>query len=150
MIPAQASAEEPDRGWAAGGCRASTYRSGRIGEARDRAGEVEDRTLPAMPAPDRSARGPTLAALSAVLLLALGLRFAGVDRELPHNVEPDAYVAYLLQSLRGDPALVREVNFRERYPSLLARAFALLPYPEIPARPAHSTGTDAERTHLEA
>jgi hypothetical protein len=79
--------------------------------------------------------------------LALALRFTGLDRELPHRIEPDGFIAYHLQLLRGDPALVHGVRFADRYPSLLAKVFSLLPYPEVPAR---ASGPGDERVHLDA
>src|SRR5262249_3210928 len=91
-------------------------------------------------------RSPRLA-LAALLLGALVLRFAGLGRELPHRIEPDAFLAYELQSLERDPALVQGVAFEERYPSLLPRALALLPYPDVPAKVA---GPGDERAHLAA
>lgn len=92
-----------------------------------------------------AARWTLPAALAAVCLLALALRLTGIDRELPHLREPDAYVVDHLQLFRGDRSLAQHQNFEERYPSLLARAFALLPYPEVPAR---ATGPGCERAHL--
>jgi hypothetical protein len=86
-------------------------------------------------------------ALAAVLLGAFVLRFAGLGRELPHRIEPDAFLAYELQSLERDPALVQGVAFEERYPSLLPRALALLPYPEVPAK---AMGAGDEKAHLAA
>jgi hypothetical protein len=80
-------------------------------------------------------------------LAGIGLRFAGLGRLLPHLREPDTFIAFELQSIRGDPALIEETNFHERYPLLLARILSLLPYPEIPARPE---AKDAEREHLAA
>lgn len=86
-------------------------------------------------------------ALAAILLGAFALRFAGLGRELPHRIEPDAFLAYELQSLEHDPALVQGVAFEERYPSLIPRALALLPYPDVPAKTA---GPGDEKAHLTA
>lgn len=86
------------------------------------------------------------AALAAIVLLAAALRFVGVDRELPHLREPDAYVVCKLQTMRGDGSIALHQIFEDRYPSLLARTLALLPYPAIPAI---ASGPDAERAHLE-
>jgi len=96
----------------------------------------------------RALRGASAAqslALGAVLVLAVALRFAGLTRGLPHRIEPDAFVAYQLQAFEGDPALVHGVRFADRYPSFLARAFSLLPYPEVPARPGSLDDEGAHR-----
>jgi hypothetical protein len=85
--------------------------------------------------------------LAALTLAGAVLRFAGIGRLLPHLREPDAFIVYELQSIRGDPALVEGQNFHDRYPLLLARALSLLPYPEVPAR---ASGAEAERVHLDA
>ncbi|HEV8114555.1 MAG TPA: hypothetical protein VGR31_17435 [Planctomycetota bacterium] len=99
-----------------------------------------------MGVPRRAAR-PQIAALAAIVVLAALLRCAGLGRELPHRVEPDAFIAYQLQSFESDPALVQGVRYADRYPSLVARALALLPYPAVPAQVA---GAGAERAHLAA
>jgi len=67
--------------------------------------------------------------LAALVLLAAALRWPATARLLPHTPEPDAYVVNLAQDYRGDPALVQHVDYAERYPVLLARLLAALPWP---------------------
>ncbi len=98
----------------------------------------------------RSSRGSATArslGLLAILLLAGLLRFVGLDRELPHRIEPDSSLVFQLQRLEQDPAVIRRDRLTGPYPSLPARTFALLPYPEVPARVA---GPGDERVHLAA
>ena len=85
--------------------------------------------------------------LAAVLLCAAFLRFAGLARELPHRMEPDAFLVYELQSREGDPAFGAIGKFADRYPSLVPRALALLPSPPIPSK---AEGPGDERAHLAA
>jgi hypothetical protein len=95
-------------------------------------------------------RGPgpsTSLLLAAVLVCAAFLRFAGLARELPHRMEPDAFLVYELQAREGDPAFAALGKFSDRYPSLIPRALALLPTPTIPAQ---ADGPGDERAHLRA
>jgi hypothetical protein len=97
-----------------------------------------------------SLRGPGKSGvllLSAVLLCGALLRFAGLARELPHRMEPDAFLVYELQALEKDPAFGGVGKFADRYPSLVPRTLALLPTPPIPAE---ATGPGNERAHLDA
>ncbi len=96
----------------------------------------------------RGGPGPsTSLLLAAVLLCAAFLRFAGLARELPHRMEPDAFLVYELQSREGDPAFGGIGKFSDRYPLLVPRALALLPTPPIPAK---AEGPGDERAHLAA
>jgi hypothetical protein len=95
-----------------------------------------------------AARERTVWILLALLTLSgAALRLSGIGRLLPQLREPDAFIVYELQSIHGDPALIGGQNFHDRYPLLLARTLALLPYPEVPAR---ADGADPERVHLAA
>lgn len=97
----------------------------------------------------RRPRPPTWHALAAfaIVLGAFALRVAGVDRELPHRPEPDSYYVQAFQEYEGDPAIVRNTSYRWRYPSLVPRLLALLPFPE---RPARASGPGSEAVHLAA
>ena len=98
----------------------------------------------------RFLRGPgtsQILLLAAVLAVAALLRFPGLERELPHRMEPDAFLVYELQALEEDPAFGAIGKFSERYPSLVPRALALLPEPPIPAE---AEGLGNEREHLDA
>lgn len=92
-------------------------------------------------------RGIHALALGAILLLAVFLRFAGIDRELPHRHESDPHLVQLYQSFERDPANVRYTEYVIRYPSLVPRLLSFLPYPEMPAR---ASGPGSEAVHLEA
>lgn len=92
-------------------------------------------------------RGIHALALGAILLLACFLRFAGIDRELPHRHESDPHLVQLFQSFEEDPAIVRYTEYVIRYPSLVPRLLSFLPYPEMPAR---ASGPGSEDDHLEA
>lgn len=74
----------------------------------------------------------TITALIGLCVLAAFLRFAGVDRLLPHLPEPDTFLVLQMQSLRHDPAMIPHPEFYERYPLLIARTLALLPL-ELPS-----------------
>ncbi len=80
--------------------------------------------------------------IAAIVLVALGLRWFPSTRLLPHNVEPDAYVVQLAQDFRGDPALVQHTDYAERYPVLLARVLACLPWPSPDVDPSRPGATD--------
>jgi len=85
--------------------------------------------------------------LFAIVALAMALRFVGIDRELPHRIEPDSSLVFQLQRLKGDPAGLTRDHLTGPYPSLPIRLFSLLPYPEIPAR---VSGPGDEEAHLAA
>src|SRR5207253_8251033 len=86
------------------------------------------------------------ALLCAVCLAALALRISGIARLLPHAREPDAFVTYEMQDVRGDPALIEDQNYHDRYPMLIAHTLARLPHPDVPAHVDASA--DYERAHL--
>ncbi|MFN0008667.1 MAG: glycosyltransferase family 39 protein [Planctomycetota bacterium] len=92
-------------------------------------------------------RGIHALALGAILLLAGFLRFAAIDRELPHRHESDPHLVQLFQAYEQDPAIVRHTEYVIRYPSLVPRLLSFLPYPEMPAR---ASGPGSEAEHLEA
>ncbi len=94
---------------------------------------------------DRSGRARTAWLLALIVALALGLRLASVGRLLPSLREPDAFEVYEMQRAQGDPALVKGVNFHERYPWLLAWTLAALPAAHAPAELAPA---EAEERHL--
>jgi hypothetical protein len=73
-----------------------------------------------------------LLALCLLVLGALGLRLASTDRLLPEFREPDAFETLEMQHQQGDPAIVKHVVFRERYPWLLAWTLALIPHQPAP------------------
>lgn len=79
-----------------------------------------------------SNRRPLLALLF-VVLGALYLRGASVERLLPEFREPDAFETLEMQFQQGDPAIVKHVVFHERYPWLLAWTLALWPHSPAPA-----------------
>jgi hypothetical protein len=85
--------------------------------------------------------------LSAIVLAAFLLRWIGVDRELPHRIEPDSSLVFQLQRFVNDPAVIPRDKLTGPYPSLPARVFSLLPYPEIPSK---AVGPGDERAHLDA
>jgi hypothetical protein len=92
-------------------------------------------------------RGIHALALAVILLLACFLRFAGIDRELPHRHESDPHLVQLYQSFERDEAIVRYTEYVIRYPSLVPRLLSFLPYPEMPAR---ASGPGSEADHLAA
>lgn len=81
--------------------------------------------------------------LAALVLLAAALRWPATTRLLPHAPEPDTYVVQLAQDYRGDPALIQHVDYAERYPVLLARLLAALPWPAPEVDPARPDAPDA-------
>lgn len=91
----------------------------------------------------------TWAAISAgaIVLFALGLRLTGIDRQLPHRPEPDAFFVQSFQEYEGDPTVIRSEDYLTRYPSLIPRLYSLLPFPEMPAR---ASGPGSEAVHLDA
>jgi len=102
--------------------------------------------IAAMP-PSGAERKRTLWLLALLVLCALAMRLASAGRLLPHFREPDAFEVYEMQRVQRDPALVKGVNFRERYPWFLAWTLAALP----PARaPAELNPTEAQAEHLAA
>jgi hypothetical protein len=86
-------------------------------------------------------------AAGAIVLFALVLRLTGIERQLPHRPEPDNFLVQAFQEYEHDPASVRNAYYLTRYPSLLPRLLALLPYPEMPAR---ASGPGSEAAHLHA
>jgi 4-amino-4-deoxy-L-arabinose transferase-like glycosyltransferase len=96
-------------------------------------------------------RGPdrtrNLWILALLVALALGMRLASAGRLLPQQREPDAFEVYEMQRVQGDQALVKGVNFQERYPWLLAWTLAALPAAHPPR---DASAADAERLHLAA
>ncbi|MBK7645290.1 MAG: hypothetical protein IPJ19_19985 [Planctomycetes bacterium] len=85
--------------------------------------------------------------LALIVALALAMRVASAGRMLPELREPDAFEVYEMQRVQQDPALVKGVNFDERYPWLLAWTLAGLPAAHPPAT---VSATDAEELHLAA
>ncbi len=85
--------------------------------------------------------------LVGVCVLAAVLRLAGVDRLLPHLPEPDTFLVLQMQSLRHDPAMIPHEEFYERYPLLIARSLALLPF-ELPSEHIDPAASASE--HLRA
>lgn len=81
--------------------------------------------------------------LAALVLLAAALRWPATTRLLPHTPEPDSYVVQLAQDYRDDPALIEHVDYAERYPVLLARLLAALPWPASEGDDAHPDSADA-------
>ncbi len=73
--------------------------------------------------------------LALLVLTAFLARTAAVPRLLPHSPEPDTFVVQLAQDMRHDPALVQGVDYAERYPTLLARLIAAVPWPGGPVDP---------------
>jgi hypothetical protein len=96
--------------------------------------------------PRRARTWPALLS-GAIVLFALLLRLTGIDRQLPHRPEPDAFFVQSLQEYEGDPTLIRSENYLTRYPSLIPRVLSFLPYPELPVR---ASGAGSEAVHLEA
>lgn len=94
---------------------------------------------------ERPGRARTAWILALIVALALGLRLASLDRLLPEHREPDAFEVYEMQRVQADPALVKGVNFHERYPWLLAWTLAALPVAHAPADVASE---QAEAEHL--
>lgn len=93
-------------------------------------------------APQRIGR-TTLVVLACVVALALALRLPTLGRLLPHWPEPDPFLVLKMQDLRGDAALRLNIDFAERYPTLLPRAVAGWPH-ELAPRDA------SEAEHLAA
>ncbi len=81
--------------------------------------------------------------LAILVLAALLLRWPVSTRLLPHAPEPDTYLVELAQDYRGDPALVEHVDYAERYPVLLARTLATLPWPSPDVHPDDPGAADA-------
>ncbi len=96
---------------------------------------------------DAAPRKAILAVLIGLCVLAAVLRLAGVDRLLPHLPEPDTFLVLQLQSLRHDPAMIPHEEFYERYPLLIARSLALLPF-DLPSEHIDPAAGAAE--HLRA
>lgn len=87
-------------------------------------------------------------ALLVFTAVALAVRCIGVDRMLPHFLEPDVFVAVHASALRGDADVLTMVDFRERYPSLIAHVASFVPRGPIPAVAAPDD--DALAVHLRA
>ncbi|MFN0244781.1 MAG: hypothetical protein ACKVWV_17990 [Planctomycetota bacterium] len=87
-------------------------------------------------------------ALLVLTAAALAVRCLGVDRMLPHFLEPDVFVAVHAGELRGDADLLTMVDFRERYPSLIAHVASALPRGPVPA--VAPPGDDSLAVHLRA
>ena len=85
--------------------------------------------------------------LSAIVLAAFLLRWIGIDRELPHRIEPDSSLVFQLQRFEHDPAVIPRDKLTGPYPSLPGRVLSLLPYPEVPSK---VSGPGDERAQLEA
>jgi len=81
--------------------------------------------------------------LAALVLLAAALRWPASTRLLPHSPEPDTYIVQLAQDYRGDPALIQHVEYAERYPVLLARLLATIPWPAPQIDSAQPDAADA-------
>ena len=90
--------------------------------------------------------GGLFATLLAVLLFGVLARFVGIDRELPHRIEPDSSLVFQMQRMAGDPSLVPRDHSTGPYPLVLARMLSWLPHPEVPAR---ASGPGDERVHLD-
>lgn len=87
-------------------------------------------------------------ALLVLTAVALAVRCLGIDRMLPHFLEPDVFVAAHASALRGDADLLTLVDFRERYPSLIAHVASALPRGPVPAVTVPED--DALAVHLRA
>lgn len=94
----------------------------------------------------RSRTWPALVA-GAIVLFALCLRLTGIDRQLPHRPEPDAFFVQSFQEYENDPTVIRSEDYLTRYPSFIPRLYSLLPFPEMPAR---ASGPGSEAVHLAA
>lgn len=95
--------------------------------------------------PPGTGRARTSWILILLVACALGLRLASVGRLLPQDREPDAFEVYEMQRVQHDPALVKGVNFEQRYPWLLAWTLAALPAAHAPQ---DVSAAQAEERHL--
>lgn len=89
----------------------------------------------------------TWLAIVAITLFALVARLVPIERMLPHLPEPDAFIVLHMQSMRGDQAVPLHQDYKERYPTLIARTLA----PLGTARVAADTPSgELQRAHLAA
>lgn len=72
-------------------------------------------------------RRVALVVLAVIVAIAALVRWPIAERLLPHWPEPDAYSVLHAQDWRGDPARVQHAEYAQRYPKLLAAAFATVP-----------------------